>query len=348
MTRIKPLLYCFVLMLHLYGCAQEQSSDYVITNKFQVEGDGGWDYLTMDDATGRLFVSHSTKTQVLDGKTGKLIGSIEDTNGVHGITLDQDANRAFISCGRDSSVTVIDLATLKFIAKIKVTGANPDAILYDKYSDRVFVYNGASSNATVIDPNTNAVVATIPLAGKPEFSVSDGHGKVYVNIEDKSLVTQINSETLKVENIWPLAPGEEPTGLALDNSTHRLFSVCGNKKMMVMDAQNGAIIAALNIGAGTDGCAFDPVLKRAYSSNGEGSLTVVQEENEDNFKVIRILETQRGARTIGLDYKTHHLFLPTAEFGPVPEATPENPHRWPPIKPGTFTILDISPFGDSD
>jgi YVTN family beta-propeller protein len=344
MKKLTALICCILLATGFLCFGQNEKVNYKIENKFSVEGDGWWDYLVLDENTGRLFVSHSTVTQVVDSKTGKLIGTIQDTKGVHGIALDQGNGKAFISCGRDSTVSVINLATLELISKIKVTGANPDAILYDKFSDRVFVYNGHSSNTTVIDPKTNTVVATILLAGKPEFSVSDGNGKVYVNIEDKSLITVIDSRKLEVKNEWSLAPGEEPSGLALDNTTHRLFSVCSNKKMVIMDARNGKIVGTQDIGEYVDGCAFDPELKRIYSSNGEGTLTVVQEVNADKFQVVAIIPTQRGARTICLDKTTHHIYLPTAEYGPAPEPTAENPHPWPSIVSGTFTILDIAPF----
>jgi YVTN family beta-propeller protein len=333
----------FVLLTNFVFNAQAQKLNYKTVNKFSVEGDGGWDYLVMDENTGRLFISHGMVTQVVDSKAGKLIGTIQDTKGVHGIALAQEENKAFISCGKDSSVSIINLATLELIKKVKVTGANPDAILYDKFSNRIFVYNGRSSNATVIDAKTNSVIATIPLEGKPEFSVSDENGKVYVNIEDKSLISVINSMTLKVENNWPLSPGEEPSGLALDNMTHRLFSVCDNKKMIVMNAVNGKIITTLEIGERVDGCAFDPGLKRAYSSNGEGNITVVQEENENKFSVLATVSTKRGARTICIDKKTHHIYLPTAEYGETPSATPENQHPRPAIKPGTFIVLDVAP-----
>jgi len=343
MKRVMTIVGCILLAANCLCFGQSKTLKYKMVNSFPVEGAGGWDYLKVDEATNRLFISHGMVTQVMDCKTGKLIGTIEDTKGVHGIAFDQEENKAFISCGRDSSVSVVNLTTLAFISKVKVTGANPDAILYDSFSDKVFVFNGRSSNATVIDTKTNTVVATIPLAGKPEFSATDKNGKVYVNIEDKSLITVIDSKNLKVENTWSLAPGEEPSGLALDNKTHRLFAVCGNKKMVVMNALNGKIISTLEIGEGSDGCAFDPQLKRAYSSNGEGTLTVVQEGDADKFYVLETIPTKKGARTIGVDTKTHHLYLPTAELGAAPEATAENQHPRPTIKPGTFTILDVAP-----
>jgi YVTN family beta-propeller protein len=338
------IVTCMLFALSFKCSAQTSGSKYKIVNRFSVEGNGGWDYLISDDNTDRLFVSHGMVTQVVNNKTGELLGTILDTKGVHGIALVQSENKAFISCGRDSSVVIADLTSLQLIAKVKVTGANPDAILYDKFSNKVFVFNGRTSDATVIDAKTNQVVATILLKGKPEFAVSDENGKVYVNIEDKNLISVINSTTLKVENNWSISPGEEPSGLAIDNSSHRLFSVCDNKKMVVMDAASGKVITTLEIGDNVDGCAFDPVLKRAYSSNGEGTVTVVQEENENKFSVMDNIITQKGARTICIDKRTHHIFVPTAEFGETPPATPENPHPRPVIKPGTFVLLDIQPL----
>jgi len=342
MLRILFIISCvFLLNFSSLLNAQTDKSQYKIVNKIHLEGDGGWDYLTVDDSTQRLFVSHATMVQIIDLKTGKLAGTISGLNGVHGITIANDLNKGFISNGRDSSVTIFNLKSLKTITNIKVTGSNPDAILYDKFSHLVFAFNGRSSNATVIDAKNNKVISTIKLDGKPEFSVSDGNGNVYVNIEDKSMVAVINSKTLKVEKQWPIAPGEEPSGLAIDNESHRLFMVCDNKLMVVVDALDGHLITTLPIGERVDGVAFDPVLKRVYSSNGDGTLTVVEEKSKDEFKVIEKIITQKGARTISLSHKTHHIYLPTAEFGETPKETKDNPRPRPGIKPGTFTILDV-------
>ena len=341
---MKIILILSVVFLAInFHCIGQTNSSYKIHQKIAVEGNGGWDYVAIDENTGRLFISHSSVTQVVDSKTGKLLGTIENTNGVHGIALDNEDNKAFISCGRDSTVTIVNLKTLKFIAKIKVTGANPDAILYDKFSGNVFTFNGRSSNSTVINAQTNKVIATIPLAGKPEFSVSDGNGKVFVNIEDKSLLTVINSKTLKVENQWSLNPGQEPSGLAFDPKTNTLFSVCDNNLMVIMNATNGKIISTLPIGSHVDGCTFDTVLKRAYSSNGDGTITVVQQNKNGLYNVLENIKTPKGARTICVNNKTHHLYLPTANYGPAPEPTKERPHPWPTILPGTFKILDVMP-----
>jgi len=330
------LLLSLLAILNCGSFVQAQSN-YKLTNKIHIEGDGGWDYLSVDETNSRIYVSHSMQAQIVDIKTGKLAGTIPNTNGIHGITIATDLNKGFTSNGRDSSVTIFNLKTLEVIAKVKVTGANPDCILYDTFSQKVFTFNGRSANATVIDANENKVVATIPLDGKPEFSVADGKGLVYVNIEDKSVINVINTTNLTVVKHWPIAPGEEPSGLALDNKTHRLFSVCGNKLMVVTDAETGKVITTLPIGDRCDGVAFDPKYQRIYSSNGEGTVTVVQEIDSNNFKVLETIITQPGARTITIDKNTHHLYLPTAEF----ESAPAENNSRPAMKPNSFVVLDI-------
>jgi DNA-binding beta-propeller fold protein YncE len=312
-------------------------SNYRIANKIHVAGEGGWDYVSVDEVNGRIFASHATVAQAVDIKTAKLAGTIPDTKGIHGIAIANDLNKGFTSNGRDSSVTVFNLKTLEVITKITGTGKNPDAILYDPFSQKVFTCNGGSSNSTVIDAKTNKIIGTVPLDGRPEFSVTDLKGKVFINIEDKSLINVINTNTLKVEQHWPIAPGDGPSGLALDNENHRLFSVCSNKLMVVIDAVSGKVITTLPIGDRVDGVVFDPGKKRAYSSNGEGSVTVVQEENPNSFKVLETVITQPGAKTIGIDKTSHHLYLTTAEYESAPTAT----NRRPPVKPNSFLILDI-------
>ncbi|MCX6322090.1 MAG: YncE family protein [Bacteroidia bacterium] len=327
--------------LNLHG--QNVNPEYGIMNKIHLPGDGGWDYLSVDEAGARLFISHSTMVLVVDLKTSQLAGTINETPGVHGIALAEEQNKAFISVGRNASVKVINFKTLELIADVKITGQNPDAIMYDQFSKKVFVFNGGSANATVLDAVTNEVVATIPLEGKPEFPVSDGKGKLYVNIEDKSLISVIDAKTMKVEKSWSIAPGEEASGLALDNETHRLFSVCSNKLMVVVDAIDGHIVTTLPIGNGCDGVKFDPGMKRAYSSNGDGTMTVVQELNKDSFKVLENVTTMSGSRTLAVDTKTHHIYLPSAEYNPAPEATTENPRPRRTMKAGSFAVLDIAP-----
>ena len=318
------------------------SQNYKIVNKFPVKGEGGWDYLTSDPETGRLFISHGNVVNVMDEKTGKLLGTIPGMKGVHGIALAPDLNKGFISDGRDSSVIVFDLKTLDTIAKLPVSGINPDCIIYDSYTHRIFTFNGRSSNCSVFDAKTYRLVATIPLNGKPEFAVSNERGKVYVNIEDKSTIGVINVMALAVEIYRSLAPGENPSGLAIDLMNYLLFAVCDNKTMVVMNAETGRIVTTVPIGEGPDAVAYDPELKRVYSSNGDGTLTVVQEVSGSEFKVLENVTTQKGARTLALDTKTHHIYLAAAEFGAKPEATGDNPHPRPKMKPDTFVILDVA------
>jgi len=315
--------------------AQTTSTEYRIAKTIHLQGDGGWDYLSVDEVNGHLFVSHSTQVNVVDLKKGEQIAIIPDTKGVHGIAIANDLNKAFISDGKDSSITVVDLKTFALIAKIGITGKNPDAILYEPFTKRIFTFNGRSSNSTVIDAKDNKVIGTIPLSGKPEFSQSDGKGNIYVNIEDKSSISLINAATMKVEKTWSIAPGEEPSGLALDNVNHRLFSVCGNKLMVVSDAIAGKVITTVPIGDGCDGVAFDPGTKRIFSSNGEGNMTVIQQQSSDTYKVVETFPTQQGARTIAVDKTTHHLYLSAGEYEPGEGRRP--------VKPGTFVVLAIEP-----
>lgn len=335
MKKVFFLLSCLVFIV-LFSTVKAQSN-YKTGNEIHLEGEGGWDYLKADEVNRRLFVSHGTVAQVIDLKTGKPAGTIPDTKGIHGIAIANDLNKGFTSNGRDSTVTVFNLKTLEVITIIHKTGKNPDAILYNSFSGKVFTFNGGSEDATVIDAKTNKIIATITLDGKPEFPQTDGKGKVYVNIEDKSLINVINSMTLKVEQHWSIAPGEEPTGLALDNQNHLLFSVCGNKLMVVTDALTGKVITSLPIGDGCDGVAFDPFYKRVYASNGEGTMTVVQEESSTSFKVIETIKTKPGARTITLDNTTHHLYLTCAEY----EAAAAGSTGRPKVKPSSFMVLDI-------
>ena len=338
--KTKILGLCLAL---LAGHACFAQDGYRIANKFPVPGDGHWDLLAVDDATGRVFLSHGMETNVVDLKTGKLLATIPDTKGVHGIAIAPDEKKGFISCKDDSSVIIFDLENYRVLAHVKVNGSSPDAIIYDPFSHAVVDFNGHSANATVIDAKTNTVITDIALPGNPELAVSDGEGHVYVNLEDESMVCAINASTWKVEHSWPLAPGENPTGLAMDIRNHRLFSNCDNKLMVVMDAQSGKVITTLPIGEGVDGAAFDPVTKRAFAPNGEGTLTIVQEDSADQYHVLATVPTQHGARTIAIDQHTHHLYVPTAEFGVKPKPTIETPHPRAALVPGTFSLLDIAP-----
>lgn len=333
----------FLFSLGSVSSARTIHTEYKVVKKIHLPGETWWDYPSIDASTGMLFVSRGTMVQVVNVKTGKLAGIVPNTQGVHGIALAEDLNKGFVSDGADSSVTVFNLKTLKVITKIPVTGEGPDAILYDPFTQRVFTCNGRTSNSTVIDAKTDKVIGTIKLTGRPEFSATDGQGRIYINIEDKSLMDEINPKTMKIENVWSLAPGEHPSGLAIDAKNHVLFSVCHNKLMVVMNALDGKVITTLPIGGGVDGAAYDPVLQRAYSSNGEGTLTIVQREGKNSYKVLENLPTQLGARTIALDVKTHNLFLPTAKFGPRPKPTGAKHRVFPKMIKNSFVVLQVAP-----
>jgi DNA-binding beta-propeller fold protein YncE len=314
-------------------------SGYHLLKKIPLGGEGGWDYITFDSPTRRLFISRGTKVVVLDIDSGKVTGEIPNTEGVHGIALAPDLGRGFTSNGRANTVTIFDLKTLAVIGSAQA-GTNPDAIVYDPASKRVFAMNGRSNNATAIDAATGNVAGTIALDGKPEFAVADAAGRVYVNIEDKSEMQAIDSQKLAVTATWKLAPCEEPSGLAIDVAHRRLFAGCDNKMMAVVDADSGKVLAAPGIGEGVDANGFDSGTGFAFASNGQSAtLTVVHEDAPDKFTVVEDVATQRGARTMALDPKTHEVYLVTADFGPRPAATPDNPRPRPPILPNSFVVL---------
>lgn len=334
-------IVCCCLLVPSVALIYAGPSGYRVIKKTVLGGEGGWDYLTVDSKTRRVYISRGTHVMVVDADTAAIVGDIPNTNGVHGIAIAAELDKGFTSNGRDNAVTVFDTNTLKALATIPV-GKNPDAIIYDPYSKRVFTFNGASHDTTAVDAKTNAVAGTIALGGKPEFAVADEKGHIYVNVEDKNEIVQFDSIKLTVENHWTIAPGEEPSGLAIDRKHRRLFAVCGNKLMVVVNADNGKVITTLPIGAGTDAAAFDPETGLAFSSNGEGTLTVVHEDSPERFSVAETVPTQARARTMALDSKTHQLFLVTAEFGSAPAATTQQPRPRPPVVPGTFTLLLLS------
>ena len=315
---------------------------YHVTAHARLGGAGGWDYLSVDTVGHRLYLSRGTHVMVVDTRTDSVVGDIPDTPGVHGIAVAPDLNRGFTSNGRDSSITVFDLGTLAPVMRVKIQGVNPDAIAYDAASQRVFTFNGRSNDATVVDAKTGAIVGTIPLGGKPEFAQTDGKGTLWVNVEDKSEIAAVDTRTLAVKAHWSIAPCEEPSGLAIDRAHRRLFAVCGNALMAVVDADNGKVVATVPIGQGTDAAAFDPRTQLAFSSNGEGSITVVHEDAPDRFSVVETVPTQRGARTMTIDPTTGTLYTVTAEFGPTPEATADRPRPRPPMLPDSFTLLVLS------
>lgn len=314
---------------------------YHVSKEIKIGGEGGWDYLTMDTAARRLYVSHATRVIVLDVDAGKAIGEIPDTPGVHGIAIAPELNRGFTSNGRADTATIFDLKTLKPLGQVK-TGQNPDAIQYEPVSGRVFTFNGRSKDATAFDAKTGNVEAAIPLGGKPEFSAADGKGKIYINIEDTSEIAEIDSRKLTVTKRYSIKPCEEPSGLAMDVKNRRVFSVCRNKIMVVSDPDSGTVLSSPAIGQGADGAGFDPGLGLAFSSNGaDGTITVVREIS-GKWEVVENAASKRGARTMAVDTKTHNLYLPTAEFGPPPTPTAQTPRPRPAMLPDTFEIVVVS------
>jgi len=290
------------------------ATGFHVVGDIKIGGEGGWDYLTVDSAARRLYVSHATHVVVVDLDAGKVVGDIPDTPGVHGIAIAPELNRGFISNGRGNTITIFDLKTLKAVGSA-AAGENPDSIRYDGVSHRVFAFNGRSKNATVVDARSGSVAATIPLPGKPEFSVADGKGKIYVNIEDTSEMVEIDAAKAAVTKKYALSPCQEPSGLAIDTKNRRLFSVCSNRVMAVSDPDAGKVVASPPIGAGSDGAAFDASLGYAFSSNGDGTLTIVQ-QTAGKWDVAENVATARGARTIAVDENTHKIYLPTATTAP--------------------------------
>ena len=319
--------------------AQAPVARLAVLRTLKVGGDGGWDYVTFDSEARRLYVPRSTRVVVLD-PDGKQVGEIPGTAGVHGVAIARDLDRGYTSNGRANTMTVFKLSTLEVLREVKTTGENPDAILYDPATRQVFTFNGRGKNATVFNAETLEVTGTIPMGGKPEFSVTDHKGRVFVNVEDTHELLAIDARKLTVLSRWSLKPLEEPTGLAIDTIHQRLFTVGANQLMAVVDATNGRILTTLPIGEGCDGVAFDPVTQRAYASNGEGTLTVIASHGHDQFSVAGTIPTQKGARTLAEDEKTHLLYLPTAEFGPAPPAKPGQRRRGP-MLPGSFHLVVV-------
>ncbi len=308
-----------------------------ILSTYHIASNGGWDYIAVQPNSNRIFVSHGTQVNVLDKHTGDSLGYIPNTQGVHGIAFVPALNKGYTSNGRAGNATVFNLKTLAVTGTVK-TGENPDAIFYDAHSKKIVICNGRSKDLTFIDPATDQVVATVPVGGKPETAVSNEAGKIYVNVEDKNEIVVVNAATYKVEAHWSLLPGEAPTGLAIDTKTKRLFAACGdNKLLVVMNAENGAVVAKLPIGDGCDGDCFDPQLHNIYTSNGEGSITVIHEDSKDQFTVTANVPTKKSARTIALDEATHKLYLPAAD---VETQAPGATGR-PRMKPGSFQVLVV-------
>lgn len=318
------------------------AQSYHVAHSFKLGGDGGWDYLALDTAGHRLFVARQDRIMVVDPESGKLLGEIPGLVGAHGVAFAYETGHGFATSGRDSSVLMFDLKTLKVLGRT-TAAVDADAILYDPATKHVFTFNGDAHSSTVIDAATGQRIGTIDLGSGPEFAVSAGDGKLYVNLEEKGAVAEIDAAALKVTRQWSITPCEGPTGLAIDRAHHLLFSGCHSKVMAISDAAAGRLVTTVPIGAFVDACRFDAGTGLAFASNGDGTLTVVHEDAPDRFHVVANAETKRGARTMELDEKTHRLFTVTADFGPTPAPTAEHPRPRPPILPGTFTLLALVP-----
>jgi DNA-binding beta-propeller fold protein YncE len=326
-----------VLLICISAICDAQSSKKIsVINTLHIASAGGWDYLTIGPVNDRLYVSHGGQVNILNKNTGDSAGVIENTTGVHGIAFDVKNKKGFTSNGRLNSVTVFDMNTNKILTQIP-TGANPDAIMYEPFTRMIIICNGRGKSLSFIDPATNTVKDSIDLGGKPETAVSDEKGKLYVNIEDKNEIAVIDLAQRKVTDRWSLAPGDGPSGLAIDIKTMRLFSTC-DKLLIIMNADNGKIVDKLPIGDGCDGAAFDSQRKNIYTSNGDGTMTVIHESNANKFEVTDNVITKKSARTIALDNATHRLYLPAAEFEPQAPGEKGRPK----MKPGTFQVLVVA------
>src|SRR6185437_1279137 len=338
---MKWILKALVLSLLLSPALFATDPGLHVIKTYKIGGEGWWDYLKLDAETHRLFISRGTHVIVMDTTSGKQVGEIPDTPGVHGIAFAPEAGRGFTSNGREGTVSIFDLQTLKPLGKVENVGENPDAIIYDPATKRIFTMNGRSHDSTAIDAATGKIVGKIPLDGKPEFAVSTGAGEVFANIEDKSEMVRLDPKDLKVTATWPLAPCESPSGLAMDVANRRLFVGCDNKMMAVVNADTGKVITTLPIGEGVDANRFDPGTQYAFASCGDGSLTVIHEYSPDKFSVVQSVATQRGARTMAIDLKTHEVYLVTAKFGPPPAPTAQQPRPRPSMVPDSFVVLVV-------
>ena len=324
-----------VPVLHTFGA----EAPYRLVKEIPIGGEGGWDYLSIDAPARRLYVSHADKVVVVDLSKDAVCGEIANTPGVHGFALAPDLHRGFSSNGKEARASVVDLATLGTLLRVD-TGENPDAILYEPGRQEVYAFNGRGHSATVFEGKTGRLVATIELPGKPEFAAADSNaGRVYCNIEDKNEVVALDTKAHRIAAHWPIAPGEDATGLAIDPAQHRLFIGCHNKLTVMMDSASGKVLASVPIGQGVDATAFDPDTRLVFSSCGEGVVTIAREETPEKLAVVQTLATERGARTLALDPKTHRIYLASARFEAQPEPASGAPRQRPKIIPGTMKIL---------
>lgn len=316
---------------------------YHVAKTFTLGGDGGWDYVALDTVGHRLFVARQTRVMVIDQASGKLLAEIPGLDRAHGVAFSYATNKGFATSGADSSVVIFDLKSLQVLGRT-TAAVDADAVLFDPATKHIFTFNGDAASSSVIDPASGQRIGTIDLGGKPEFGVSTGDGRLYVNIEDSSAVVEVDAAAMKVTRRWSLAPCEAPTGLAIDRAHGILFSGCRSGVMAISDAKAGKLITTVPIGQGVDATRFDPATQLAFASNGgDGTITVIHEDAPDKFTVVANVQTKRGARTMELDMKTHRLFTVSADFGPPPAPTAERPRPRPPVLPGTFALLELDP-----
>jgi YVTN family beta-propeller protein len=341
MRRIGPMA-ALALVAAAVIYAAPQASGYHVIKRMPVGGEGGWDYLTMDPDSHRLYIARGSHFQVVDVTTGKVVGDIAIANSTnsHGLTLALDLGKGFTGNGDANTVSVIDLKTLKATSVIPIPGKNPDSIRYDSATKRVFTFNGKSSDSTAIDANTGAVIGTVKLAGKPEQAILDGNGNMWVNIEDTSTIQVFDTKTLAVKNSYPLAPCEGPSAMAFDSARHRIFVAC-DKVMVVVNSDNGKVVASPPIGGDPDGNGYDPGTGLAFASCREGLVSVIHQDSANKYSVVGNITTQFGTRTMAVDLKTHRVYTATGDFKPAAAPTPENPKPRPTLIPGSFVILEI-------
>ncbi len=337
--RLFPVLAGALLALPAAASVQ----GYSLAKSVTLGGDGGWDYLTYDPAGKRLFITRATRVQVVDPEAGTLLAEIPDTNGVHGVVLAPELGKGFSSDGKDDAITVFDLKTLKVTAKVKIPGDRPDAIAYDPKTRRVFAFDGGSDDASVLDATDDKLLGTVKLPGRPEATVADGQGRVYVNIEDKSELSALDAAKLTVTATWPLTGCEGPSAIAMDAAHRRLFSGCDNKVMAVSDADAGKVVATAPIGEGVDAGTYDPGTGLVFMANGEGTLSVIHEDSPDKYSVLEQAPTRKFARTLALDPVSHAVYLVTADvhITPAPAGSTARPKRE--VQPGSFTLLVMRP-----
>jgi YVTN family beta-propeller protein len=347
MSRVRGLGSCwwagfFAASVLLIFTGTASGQNYKLIRRIPVGAEGGWDYIKVDADAQRLYVARGDHMMIVDEVSGKVLGDIPNTKGIHGTAIASTLGKGYTSNGQASTVTVFDLKTLKPITDIKTTGDNPDSIIYDPETKRVFTMNGRSNNSTVIDATTDKVVGTVDLGGKPEEPALDGRGNMFVNLEDKSSIMEFDTKTLAVKGTWSLAPCDGPSALAADTKNHRLFAAC-DKMIAVFNPDTGKVVATPAIGGDPDGDGFDPGTGLVFASVREGLLTVIHQDSPDKYSIVGNVNTQFGARTMTLDPKTHHVFTETADFNPAAPPTPDNPRPRPQAIPNSFVILELGP-----